>query len=285
MPVINWSIIAPELFVCGAAVLVMLVDAFVRPTQRWITGGISLVGLFLGGIASVCLWANGTPSADAFNGMIVLDELRLGFTLIFLMVSALTLLLANVWVENERLPAGEFHSLLLFATVGMMLMASGNDLVIIFLGLEILSIATYVLAGFRRTDIRSNESSLKYFILGSFSSAFLLYGIALVYGATSIAEPGLGETLNRIVPGTTNIGEIASRIDQAQYPALLYAGAAMMLVGFGLKIATPPFNIRTPDVLQGAPTPLSPTPPAGAASTPAPPPSRGGGGSPPRGGF
>ena len=257
MPIINWSLIAPELFVCGAAVLVMLVDAFLRPGQRWITGGLSLLGLLLGGVASVCLWANGTPSADAFNGMIVLDELRLGFTLIFLLVSALTLLLSIVWVENEQLPAGEFHSLLLFATVGMMLMASGNDLVIIFLGLEILSIATYVLAGFRRTDIRSNESSLKYFILGSFSSAFLLYGIALVYGATSIAEPGIGGTFSRIVPGTTNIAEIASRIDQAQYPALLYAGAAMMLVGFGFKIATAPFHIWTPDVYEGAPTPVT----------------------------
>ena len=257
MPVINWSLIAPELFVCAAAVIVMLVDAFVRPTQRWITGGVALAGLILGGIASVYLWVNGTPSADAFNGMIVLDELRLGFTLIFLLVSALTLLLSNVWVENEQLPAGEFHSLLLFATTGMMLMASGNDLVIIFLGLEILSIATYVLAGFRRTDIRSNESSLKYFILGSFSSAFLLYGIALVYGATSIAEPGIGGTLSRIVPGTTNIAEIASRINQAQYPALLYAGAAMMLVGFGFKIATAPFHIWTPDVYEGAPTPVT----------------------------
>ncbi len=254
MPVINWSIIAPELLVCAAAVLVMLVDAFVRPTQRWITGGISLAGLLLGGIASVCLWVNGTPAADAFNGMIVLDELRLGFTLIFLLVSALTLLLSTVWVENEQLPAGEFHALLMFATVGMMLMASGNDLVIIFLGLEILSIATYVLAGFRRTDIRSNESSLKYFILGSFSSAFLLYGIALIYGATSIAEPGLG---GRFVPGTTNIAEIASRINEAQYPALLYAGAAMMLVGFGFKVATAPFHIWTPDVYEGAPTPVT----------------------------
>ncbi|HSK62287.1 MAG TPA: NADH-quinone oxidoreductase subunit N, partial [Pyrinomonadaceae bacterium] len=257
MPVINWSLIAPELFVCGAAVLVMLVDAFVRPSQRWITGSIALAGLILGAIASIWLWVNGTPAADAFNGMIVLDELRLGFTLIFLIVSALTLLLSTFWVENERLPAGEFHSLLLFATVGMMLMASGNDLVIIFLGLEILSIATYVLAGFRRADIRSNESSLKYFILGSFSSAFLLYGIALVYGATSIAEPGVGGTLSRIVPGTTNIPEIASRISQAQYPALLYAGAAMMLVGFGFKIATAPFHIWTPDVYEGAPTPVT----------------------------
>ncbi len=257
MPIISWSLIAPEVIICIAAVVVMLVDAFARPTQRWISGGISMAGLIIAAIATVFLWANGTASSDAFNGMIVLDELRLGFTLIFLLVAGLTLLISTVWVHGEQLPAGEFHSLLLFATVGMMFMASGNDLVIIFLGLEILSIATYVMAGFRRTDVRSNESSLKYFILGSFSSAFLLYGIALVYGATSIAEPGPDGSFSRIVAGTTNIAEIASRIGQAQYPALLYAGAAMMLVGFGFKIATAPFHIWTPDVYEGAPTPVT----------------------------
>src|ERR1051325_448855 len=255
MPIINWALIAPKVIVCLAAVIVMLVDAFVRPTQRWITGTISLVGVVAAAVSTVWLWSTGLAAADAFNGMIVLDELRLGFTLIFLLVSGLTLLLSTVWVNGENLPAGEFHSLLLFATVGMMLMASGNDLVIVFLGIEILSIATYVMAGFRRTDIRSNESSLKYFILGSFSSAFLLYGIALIYGATSIAEPGAGGSVGRVVAGTTNIAEIASRIGQAQYPALLFAGAAMMLVGFGFKIATAPFHIWTPDVYEGAPTP------------------------------
>jgi NADH-quinone oxidoreductase subunit N len=152
-----------------------------------------------------------------------------------------------VWVENERLPAGEFHSLLLFATAGMMFMASAGDLVIVFLGLEILSIATYVMCGFRRTDVRSNESSMKYFILGSFSSAFLLYGIALTYGATA----------TNVLPGTTNIAEIAQRLPQAQYPLLLFAGAAMMLVGFGFKIATAPFHVWTPDVYEGAPTPVT----------------------------
>jgi NADH-quinone oxidoreductase subunit N len=257
MPIISWSLIAPEVILCAAAVIVMLVDAFVRPTQRWITGGIALAGIVAGAVSTIWLWSAGAASADAFNGMIVLDELRLGFTLIFLLVSGLTLLLSTVWVYGERLPAGEFHSLLLFATVGMMFMASGNDLVIIFLGLEILSIATYVMAGFRRTDVRSNEASLKYFILGSFSSAFLLYGIALVYGATSIAEPGPGGSLSRIVAGTTNIAEIAQRVGQAQYPALLFAGAAMMLVGFGFKIATAPFHIWTPDVYEGAPTPVT----------------------------
>jgi len=237
----------PELIVCGVAVIVMLVDAFARPAQRWVTGTISLLGLIGAGISSIWLWSFWSGAREAFNGMIVLDGLRLGFTLVFVIVSTLTILVSMVWVENEKLSAGEFHSLLMFATSGMMLMASGGDLVIIFLGLEILSIATYVMAGFRRTDVRSNESSLKYFILGSFSSAFLLYGIALIYGATTIANQ----------PGTTNIGQIASRLNQANYPPLLFAGAAMMLVGFGFKIATAPFHVWTPDVYEGAPTPVT----------------------------
>jgi NADH-quinone oxidoreductase subunit N len=243
LPDLNFGLIMPELIICVVGVVVMLVDAFARPSQRWITGGLSLAGLLGAGISVISMWMNWTgaqPSAS-FNGMIVLDELRLSFTLIFLFVSALTILISMVWVDNEKLPAGEFHALLLFATAGMMLMASGNDLVIIFLGLEILSIATYVMCGFRRTDLRSNESSLKYFILGSFSSAFLLYGIALVYGGV----------------GTTNISQIAAGLDNARYPALVFAGAAMMIVGFGFKIATAPFHIWTPDVYEGAPTPVT----------------------------
>jgi NADH-quinone oxidoreductase subunit N len=240
-PDINFGLIMPEIIISVVGVIVMMVDAFARPAQRWITGGLSLAGLAAAGVSAISMWMNWTGGANDFNGMIVLDELRLSFTLIFLLVSALTILISMVWVENERLPAGEFHSLLLFATVGMMLMASGNDLVIIFLGLEILSIATYVMCGFRRTDLRSNESSLKYFILGSFSSAFLLYGIALVYGGV----------------GTTNITQISAGLEGARYPALLFAGAAMMLVGFGFKIATAPFHIWTPDVYEGAPTPVT----------------------------
>src|SRR5262245_53810449 len=170
LPDVNLWLIMPELIVCVFAVVVMLLDAFARSEQRWLTGGTSIVGLVLAGASSIWLWKAWPGPNEAFNGMIVLDELRLGFTLVILIVSLLTLLISVVWVEREQLPAGEFHSMLLFATAGMMLMASGNDLVIIFLGLEILSIATYVMAGFRRTDVRANESSLKYFILGSFSS-------------------------------------------------------------------------------------------------------------------
>jgi NADH-quinone oxidoreductase subunit N len=247
-PDVNLWLILPELIICVVGVVVMLVDAFGKPTQRWVTGGISLAGLAAAAAASGWLWLSWSGPGTAFNGMIVLDELRLGFTVVFLVVSALTIFVSTVWVENERLPAGEFHSLLMFATAGMMFMASAGDLVIVFLGLEILSIATYVMCGFRRTDIRSNESSMKYFILGSFSSAFLLYGIALIYGATATTT-GLH--------GTTNIAEIGRRLADSQYPLLLFAGAAMMLVGFGFKIATAPFHVWTPDVYEGAPTPVT----------------------------
>src|SRR5229473_790802 len=246
-PDINLTLIAPELIVGIAGVVIMLVDAFGRRGQRWVTGTLSIAALVAAGVASLWLGIGSLAPHDAFNGMIVLDELRLSFTLIFLIVSILTILIAMVWIEVEGLPAGEFHALLLFATCGMMLMASAGDLVIVFLGLEILSIATYVMAGFRRTDVRSNESSLKYFILGSFASAFLLYGIALIYGGTAT------ETL----PGTTNIVSIAGRLNQSLYPPLIFAGAAMLIVGFGFKIATAPFHVWTPDVYEGAPTPVT----------------------------
>jgi len=247
-PDVNLWLILPELIVCIVGVVVMLIDALAKPTQRWITGGLSIAGLIAAAASSTWLCLSWRGASEAFNGMIVLDELRLGFTFVFLVVSALTILVSMVWLDNEQLPAGEFHSLLMFATAGMMFMASAGDLVMVFLGLEILSIATYVMCGFRRTDVRSNESSMKYFILGSFSSAFLLYGIALIYGATST---GAG------IPGTTNIAEIARRLPDAQYPLLLFAGAAMLLVGFGFKIATAPFHVWTPDVYEGAPTPVT----------------------------
>src|SRR5438309_9046968 len=246
-PDISFSLIAPEVIVSVAGVIVMMVDAFYRRGQRWVTGALSIIALIAAGMASLWLWAAAPLQRSAFNGMIVLDELRLSFTLIFVIVSILTVLIAMVWIEVENLPAGEFHALLLFATCGMMLMASAGDLVIVFLGLEILSIATYVMAGFRRSDVRSNESSLKYFILGSFASAFLLYGIALTYGATATES----------LPGTTDIATLARRLNQSLYPPLLFAGAAIMLIGFGFKIATAPFHVWTPDVYEGAPTPVT----------------------------
>ncbi|HEX8557797.1 MAG TPA: NADH-quinone oxidoreductase subunit N [Pyrinomonadaceae bacterium] len=264
-PDINFGIILPELILVVAGVLVMLLDAFTRRSgQRWLTGGVSLAGLAASAAATLWLWggAGGSAAASGWGGMVVLDPLRLSFTLVFIVVAALTVLVSMIWVEWEGLPAGEFHTLLLFATVGMMLMAAGNDLVMIFLGLEILSIATYVMAGFRRQDVRSNESSLKYFILGSFSSAFLLFGIALVYGATAKAVPAgapgaAGAAQYAVMAGTTNITEIAERLNDSLYPPLLFAGAALLLIGFAFKVALAPFHVWTPDVYEGAPTPVT----------------------------
>jgi NADH-quinone oxidoreductase subunit N len=264
-PDVNIWILLPELILSVTGVVVMLVDAFTRrASQRWVTGALALGGLGAAAIATVWLWGAGDSwaGASAYNGMVVLDTMRLSFTLVFIIVSALTVLISMIWVEWEGLPAGEFHTLLLFATVGMMLMAAGNDLVMIFLGLEILSIATYVMAGFRRSDPRSNESSLKYFILGSFSSAFLLFGIALIYGATAkeiASGPSVagGIVQHSFMAGTTNISEIAERLNDSLYPPLLFAGAAMLLIGFGFKIASAPFHVWTPDVYEGAPTPVT----------------------------
>ena len=239
-PDTNVSIILPEVIVAVAGVIVMLYDSFF-PKQRAVTGIISIVGLVLAAVVLFMMWSDNFAPATGWNGMIAHDNLRLSFSFVFLFVSAVTVLISTVWTEREDVPIGEYHCLLLFATVGMMFMASGNDLVIIFLGLETSSIATYVMAGLRKTDLRSNESSMKYFILGSFATGFLLYGMALIYGAT----------------GSTNITEIAARVADPNFPALLLVGGAMLIIGFGFKVATVPFHVWTPDVYEGAPTPIT----------------------------
>ena len=239
-PNTNISIILPEIIVAVAGTIVMLYDSFF-PKQRAVTGIISLIGLALAAIALGTMWLGDMNADTAWNGMIAHDNLRLSFSFVMVFVSAMTILISTVWTERENVPIGEYHSLLMFATVGMLLMASGNDLVVIFLGLETMSIATYVMAGLRRTDLRSNESAMKYFILGSFASAFLLYGMALIYGATA----------------STNISEIAAKTADPNFPALLLIGGALLIIGFGFKVATVPFHIWTPDVYEGAPTPIT----------------------------
>ncbi|MFL6374654.1 MAG: NADH-quinone oxidoreductase subunit N [Pyrinomonadaceae bacterium] len=238
-PSTSVSAILPELVVATAGVIVMLYDSFV-PKQRAITGAISVVALVISGVLLTNLWAGNVP-ALTWGGMIANDNLRLSFSFVFLLVTLVTVLVSTVWVEREDVPVGEYHALLLFATFGMMMMSAGNDLVVIFLGLETSSIATYVMAGMRKSDLKSNESSMKYFILGSFASAFLLYGMALIYGAT----------------GSTNLTVIASRMGAPNFPALLLIGSAMMIVGFGFKVALAPFHVWTPDVYEGAPTPIT----------------------------
>ena len=236
-PNVNVWAVLPETIVAVTGIIVMVYDC-IFPKQKNATGIISLIGLAVSAVLLGMMWS-GTSSVPttSWNGMIAHDNLRLSFSFVFLIVSAITILVSTVWIKREDVPAGEYHALLLFATFGMMFMASGNDMVIIFLGLETLSIATYVMAGLRKTDLKSNESSMKYFILGSLASAFLLYGMALVYGAT----------------GSTNITEIATRIGTPSFPALLIVGGAMLIVGFGFKVAAVPFHVWTPDVYEGAP--------------------------------
>ncbi len=238
-PNVSISIILPELIVALAGIVVMLYDSFF-PKQRAISGAISLLGLVASGVVLATMWG-GNADAFGWNGMIAHDNLRLGFSFVFLFVTAMTVLISSVWVEREDVPVGEYHAMLLFATFGMMMMSAGNDLVVIFLGLETLSIATYVMAGLRKSDLKSNESAMKYFILGSFASAFLLYGMALIYGAT----------------GHTNLTQIAAKIADPNFPGLLLVGGAMMIIGFGFKIAMAPFHVWTPDVYEGAPTPIT----------------------------
>ncbi len=238
-PNVSLSAILPETIVAAAGTLAMLYDSFV-PKQRYVTSAISLVGLVVAAFVLISMWT-GDPAAQSWNGMIAHDNLRMSFSIVALCTTAMTILISSVWIDRENVPAGEYHALLMFATVGMMFMASGNDLVVLFLGLETLSLATYVMAGLRRGDLRSNESAMKYFILGSFASAFLLYGMALIYGATA----------------STNITEIAAKIANPNFPPLLLVGGAMLIVGFGFKIATVPFHIWTPDVYEGAPTPVT----------------------------
>ncbi|MFP5263424.1 MAG: NADH-quinone oxidoreductase subunit N [Blastocatellia bacterium] len=241
--------VLPETITAVVAVLIMMMDAASRSIERRVAGAVSLAGLAGAAAAAISLW--GRDGETSYGGMIITDHFRLVFALVFLIVTFLTVLISLRWVKDEDLPVGEYFALLMFATTGMLFMSAANDLVIIFLGLEITSISTYVLCGYRRRDLRSNESAVKYFILGSFSTAFLLYGIAFVYGAT------FQQGANPVA--TTNLQLIKERILAGHLFSneMLFAGAAMMLVGFGFKVATAPFHIWSPDVYEGAPTPVT----------------------------
>ena len=174
--------------------------------------------------------------------MIAVDRFHLFANWIFLIAAALTLAISPTYVKRQRLQEGEFYALVLFATVGMMLMGGTRDLIVIFLALEVMSISAYVLSGFNRRDPKSAEAGLKYFLLGAFSTGFLLYGIALVYGAT----------------GSTNVALIALTISTgAAVAGLLQVGIALLLIGFAFKISAIPFHMWTPDVYEGAPSPVT----------------------------
>jgi NADH-quinone oxidoreductase subunit N len=230
----------PTLLVGTFAVVVLMVDLFSPPEQKANSGVIALIGISLAFWAVVRLWGS---AEELFGGMIVVDSAALLFQVIFLVVGFVTVLLSITYAAEEGLELGEYYALLLFAMLGAMLMASGGDLLIIFLGLEIMSLAQYILAGMRHNVLKSSESAMKYFMLGAFATGFLLYGISLLYGAT----------------GTTNLAGMMTAVREGgltDHP-LMTIGMGLLVVGFGFKTAAVPFHMWTPDVYEGAPTPVT----------------------------
>jgi NADH-quinone oxidoreductase subunit N len=225
--------VLPELLWCGFGVLVMLLQPFVR--NRHFFTFLALIGTLTGTLASVISAAHAGPG---FYGLVESDSFSFFFRLLVGTVAFLVVLAAGPYLDRERLPVPEFYALLLFATAGMGVLASAQELLTAFIGLEMSSISSYILAGYRRDSLKSSESAMKYFLLGSFATAFFLYGIALVYGAT----------------GTTVLDKMGD-VDPAS--TLLKLGLAMILIGLGFKVAAAPFQVWTPDVYEGAPTPVT----------------------------
>ena len=229
--------ILPLLILSGYACLLLLVDLFIPQGRKQWTGWLGLIGLLAAG-AGMLPWPS-SGSLTGFGGMIVVDGFAFFLNVIFILSGVLAILLALNYLPRTGIERGEFYILLLFTLSGMMLMAQAADLIVVFLALELLSIPLYILSGFARPRPSSEESAMKYFLLGAFSTGFLVYGIALTYGAT----------------GTTNLSAIlAAAQSGAATTGLLLAGAALILVGLGFKVAAVPFHMWTPDVYDGAPS-------------------------------
>src|SRR5881397_2731675 len=236
---INIAAILPPLVLSLFGIAVMVLEPFVNERSRSNLGWLAFSGTLL---AMLSLFTAADNRGQWYSNLWIVDDYSIFLNFVFLLIAAMTILTTIDYLQRENLNHPEFYSLLLFATAGMVMMAGSNELVMVFLGLEILSIATYVMAGFRRTDLKSNESALKYFLLGSFSSAFFLYGVALIFGAT----------------GSTNLLVIADALRSSEIQiSLVSLSAALMLIALCFKVAVAPFHVWTPDVYEGAPTPVT----------------------------
>ena len=232
--------ILPELVLSAFGIVVMLLDPLLDEERSQKTLGLIALSGTLAALAAT--WYVSFPQnyGLAFSGNIRLDSFSVFFHVVIIAIAAIVILTSFEYMAVQRIRAGEYYALILFSVVGMGVMSSAVELVLIFIALEISSISTYILAGFRRDAASSSESSLKYFLLGSFATAFFLYGVALMFGAT----------------GSTNIDIISHALRTGPVELLVYVAVALMLVGLGFKVAAAPLHIWTPDVYEGAPAPV-----------------------------
>ena len=237
-PIEDYLRILPELVLSIFGMIVMVVDPLLDEDRHHKPlGAVALIGA-LAALGSTLAMAH--HPGTAFSGMVRVDGFAVFFHVLVIAITAVVILSSYEYMAVQRIRAGEYYGLILFCTVGMCLMSSAVELVLIFIALEISSISTYVLAGFRRKDAASSESSLKYFLLGSFATAFFLYGVALMFGAT----------------GSTNITTIRESLSAGRHDLLPYVAVALMFIGLGFKVASAPFHVWTPDVYEGAPAPI-----------------------------
>src|SRR5262249_14786351 len=254
---VDYIRILPELVLGVFGIIVMMADPLLEPgNSRKSLGLISLAGAAGAIAATFCqiAWMHRDPtfSSPGWFGMIRVDSFSIFFHILIPAISAVCILASLEYLDAQGIRSGEYYALILFGTLGMVLMSSALELVLIFIALEISSISTYILAGYRRRTASSTESAIKYFLLGSFATAFFLYGVALMFGAT----------------GSTSIPDIRTALAAAHPSLLAIAATALMIVGLGFKVASAPFHIWTPDVYEGAPAPvvaLMPTGPKAAA--------------------
>ena len=237
MPIeINWQLLMPELIIALTLLIVLVFDLF-DSISKSILGWMTIVGSGIALWVSIQMHQAGTVGTQ-FNDMFKVDNFSLFFNIIFLVSTILVALISLSYLGRDDRKQGPYYLLILLATLGMMLMAAGNELIIVFLGLELMSLSLYVLAGYFRESPASSEAGMKYLLLGAFASAFFLYGIALIYGGA----------------GTTNVPAIAEAITAPNKSPLLLAGMFLLIVGFGFKVAIVPFHQWAPDVYEGAPT-------------------------------
>ncbi len=231
--------ILPELVLTTCGVVVMLVDPLLdAKTSRKGLGVFALIGTL--GAMAAAFFQIGDSGHTAWFEMVRVDSFSIFFHILIPAISAVCILASLEYLDQQNIRSGEYYALILFGTVGMVLMSSAVELVLIFIALEISSISTYVLAGYRRRFATGMEASLKYFLLGSFATAFFLYGVALMFGAT----------------GSTNVVDISKALASGPPSLLAYTATALMLIGLGFKIASAPFHVWTPDVYEGSPAPV-----------------------------